>query len=120
MRGPRRSTKHHKSEMLLRSSLHRSLYIKPKLSLYATNCEICGYEPSKYVCPLCGRYVCETHYYKKNNMCIACAEALCDVCRNSLAVGRCINCGRKICHSCSIELDEIHRLCYFCLISKSI
>ncbi len=120
MRGPRRSTQHHKSEMLLRSSLYKSLNAKTKLSLYAAKCEICKDRSARYVCTICNRYVCEEHYDEKNRMCTICAETLCDICRGSLSIGRCSNCGRKVCHNCSVEIDEVHRLCYFCLISRKI
>ncbi len=114
--GPRRSTKHHLSEELLRSSPYRYRDIKKVLSLYAKNCEICNDKPAKYICPICNRYVCEEHYSKRHEMCLACLEALCDVCRDTLASSRCTLCGRKVCHNCAIELDEIRRVCYHCLI----
>ncbi len=119
MRGPRRSTQHHSSEMLLRSSLYKYSLTKTKLSLYASKCEVCNEKPAKYLCKMCNRYVCEDHYDRKKELCLVCLETLCDICRNSLAVGRCCKCGRKVCHNCLIELDEVHRLCYYCLISKN-
>ena len=116
MRGPRRSTPHHYSEEFLRSSPNSYNSLRTKLSLYAKNCEICEAKPAKYVCRLCHRYVCEDHFNKRLDICVVCTEALCDVCRNNIAIGHCAVCGRKVCHSCSIEIDEVRRICYYCVI----
>jgi len=90
------------------------------LSLYAKNCELCGEKPSKFVCFVCGRYVCEKHYNERLERCLACAETQCDICRTALATSRCIECNRKICHGCAIELDEVRRICYSCFIKYGI
>jgi len=114
LQGPRRSTKHHFSEELLRSSPYSYRDIKMILSLYAKNCDICNEKPAKFVCPKCGRYVCEDHYSERREACSACVEALCDVCRTALATSRCVLCGRKVCHNCAIELDEVRKVCSNC------
>ncbi len=68
-------------------------------------CEICGKETSKlYRCNLCGRLVCSEDYNLKKGICIACEEALCQVCRKNLSTGYCKYCGRLVCEECSVRV----------------
>lgn len=67
-------------------------------------CEICG-EPSGSLrrCRLCGRRVCARDFEEERGICVACAEALCEVCGRYLSVGYCEVCGRLVCEVCSVE-----------------
>ncbi|ADM28013.1 hypothetical protein Igag_1207 [Ignisphaera aggregans DSM 17230] len=86
--------------------------------MYGNLCEICFEKPAYYRCPLCGRYVCEEHFNRRLNRCYICIESGCNVCYRNLAIAECQLCGRRICHKCSIELDEVRRICYLCIIGS--
>ncbi len=77
-------------------------------------CEICR-KPAIATCRLCGRRVCEDHYDKATGLCTICLNARCEICRERLALGRCVVCGRFICDRCSVQLDNVRRICIKCL-----
>ena len=63
-------------------------------------------------CRLCGRSYCGSH--GSSGLCVACEKALCGVCRGRLAVGHCQSCGRLVCEECSIQVDNVRRVCVEC------
>jgi len=77
-------------------------------------CEICG-KPAVARCRLCGREVCEEHYDRSTGLCTICLNTRCEICKERLAVGRCIICGRLVCDKCSVQLDNVRRICVHCL-----
>ncbi len=113
LRGPRRSTPHHYSEVSLRSSPQMlcSEDIK-RLMLY---CEVCYSNIATKKCPVCGRYVCEEHWSRNLGLCTICAMMVCRVCWRNLAVTRCSICGRIVCRECIVEVDEVRRKCFLCV-----
>uniref|UniRef100_A0A7J3QG37 Kazal-like domain-containing protein n=1 Tax=Ignisphaera aggregans TaxID=334771 RepID=A0A7J3QG37_9CREN len=85
--------------------------------MYTKVCEVCGESLSVVRCPICNRYVCEKHFNAYNKRCAVCEESICDICNDALSISRCNICGRKVCHKCSIEIDEVRRICFYCIIS---
>ncbi len=84
-------------------------------------CELCRVNEARRKCRICGRYVCPEDFDDELGICIACKNALCDLCRSNLATSHCSLCGRIVCSSCSIDIDGVRRICFFCLIgSRSI
>lgn len=47
-------------------------------------------------------------------MCAVCIKTLCDECHKSISIDTCVICGKKICRSCSIDLDYARRICITC------
>lgn len=86
--------------------------------MYFLFCEICGEKNIDYRCNVCRRYVCKKHFDSTKMRCVLCIDSECDVCRNFLAVSRCYICGRKICSSCSVDIDNVRRICFYCLINS--
>jgi len=80
-------------------------------------CELCLQRGATYRCRVCGRAVCSTHYDPKLGVCTLCRSALCRICGTNLAVGHCNICGRLVCAKCSLDLDGVRRICYFCLMN---
>jgi hypothetical protein len=80
-------------------------------------CEICG-RRAVARCKICGRLVCEEHYDKKRGICVICAQSLCEICGKRLAVGRCVFCKRLVCDKCSVQLDNVRRICVECLYKR--
>lgn len=88
--------------------------------MYIKMCEICNEMPAVIKCPICNRYVCRKHFDDISKRCIVCKESICNICRDNLSITRCNICGRKICHYCSIEIDEVRRICWYCIISSRV
>lgn len=77
-------------------------------------CEICGRASEElFTCRICGRRVCKRHYRDSREICIACEEALCEVCGRKLSIGYCSKCGRLVCEDCSVEIGPA-LLCIEC------
>lgn len=82
-------------------------------------CELCDELPAMYRCKMCGRYVCEKHFDRIREMCIACTESLCNICFKNLSIGICSICKRIVCAGCSIDIDGVRRVCVYCLTRSS-
>jgi len=122
--GPRRSTPHHKPGNIrgVPAVIPSSNNYRPVASLYLleTKCEVCYEKKAKYICPICGRHVCEDHYIIKHSRCVICFEAACSICGHRPSVGRCSLCSRLVCHSDSVDIDGIRRICYACIMSSRV
>jgi len=81
-----------------------------------TLCEVCWDKPAAYVCPVCGRSVCEYDYVRESNRCLICEEAICSICGKHLAIGYCGVCGRLGCDDCLVQIDNVRRVCRDCLV----
>lgn len=81
-------------------------------------CEVCGERPAVTACSLCGRRVCERHAVKESPsgrvVCVLCKSALCEVCGERLSVAYCVSCGRLVCVECSVQIDNVRRICVEC------
>jgi hypothetical protein len=82
-----------------------------------SKCEICG-APATHVCPICGRSVCDNHW--AGDKCVICAETLCAICGQRLAVAACAICGRPICEQCSVQITPVVRVCKECAVKYGI
>ncbi|RLE83099.1 MAG: hypothetical protein DRJ52_00800 [Thermoprotei archaeon] len=82
-------------------------------------CDIClNSVNTLYVCPLCGRKVCELDFDKEKDVCACCADTLCRICGKNLSIALCENCERQICEDCAIEVSEHIYFCKECFQSS--
>ncbi|GAB6147792.1 hypothetical protein [Stetteria hydrogenophila] len=81
-------------------------------------CEVCGERPAVASCSVCGRRVCERHLRRDPRsgrpICAVCEQALCMICGERLSVGYCVSCGRLVCVECSVQIDNVRRVCVEC------
>ncbi|MCD6488318.1 MAG: hypothetical protein J7K21_03740, partial [Desulfurococcales archaeon] len=77
-------------------------------------CEICGLEPTRYQCRLCGRHVCKKDYDIDTGLCSICVMTRCEICRKYPAIGYCIICGRIGCEDCLIQINPVSYICRDC------
>ncbi len=75
------------------------------------SCDFCG-SPAAGSCSLCTRAYCSRH--GAGGLCAACRDGLCGVCGFRLSLGYCQACGRLVCTSCSLQADNVRRLCLDC------
>ena len=81
-------------------------------------CEICGKREAVARCSYCSRNVCDrcvtSAYGHQEQVCRICEQLMCQVCSSRLSVTKCLLCNRLICRYCSVELDEVRRVCSEC------
>jgi len=81
-------------------------------------CEVCGESAAIESCSICGRRVCKSHLYREAStgrvLCVICKSAVCSVCGERLSVTYCLSCGKMVCTECSVQLDNVRRVCIEC------
>ncbi|MHA1637857.1 MAG: hypothetical protein ACTSUB_07570, partial [Candidatus Thorarchaeota archaeon] len=70
-------------------------------------CELCDSTGQALVkCTMCNSYVCPQCMSNEGGFCDVCTEAQCTICGEYLSSRACNECGRLVCETCGIRVNE--------------